>query len=117
PDTHAAAGPGNSVETVNTAMRVFDKTGRVISTQQLSSFFGLPGSEFITDPKIGYDQATGHFILIALDIDDAKQNGYVLLATSNTSNPTGAWEKHRVNVTEVTSNGTRAWGDYPALGW
>ena len=119
PDTHAAVGPNNVVETVNTAVRVFDKAGTVLSTRELSSFFGVSEdypNQFISDPRVVYDESTGHFIMEALYIDNANESSFVLLATSNTSNPTGGWEKHIIDVTE-TENGQRLWGDFPGLGW
>src|SRR4029077_6158784 len=36
PDTILAAGPNNVVELVNTAIRVYDKNGSVLSAQELS---------------------------------------------------------------------------------
>src|SRR5436190_23057172 len=39
PDTIVAAGPNHVVELVNTAIRVYNKTGGILSTQELSSFF------------------------------------------------------------------------------
>src|SRR5947209_2614923 len=39
PDTNLAAGPGHVVELVNTAIRVTNKGGAVLSTHELAKFF------------------------------------------------------------------------------
>ena len=43
PDPNVAAGPKYVVNTVNTAIRISDKAGNILSTQELSSFFALLG--------------------------------------------------------------------------
>src|SRR5437588_2151964 len=57
PDTNLAAGPNHVVELVNTAIRVYDKSGGIRSPQELSSFFGSlkPVGQF-SDPQVSYDE-------------------------------------------------------------
>src|SRR5262249_29079692 len=55
PDTIAAAGPNHVVELVNTDMRIFNKTGGVISTQDLGTFFTSLHPQSLSDPAVMFD--------------------------------------------------------------
>src|SRR4029077_10533487 len=55
PDGGVAAGPLQVLEVVNSSINVYDKTGTLLSSQTLNSFFGwlgTPGTDFIYDPSI-----------------------------------------------------------------
>jgi hypothetical protein len=63
PDTIAAAGPDYIVETVNTAIRVYDKVGNNLFTEELGAFFAPLGTGSGGDPQVIYDQADNRFIV------------------------------------------------------
>src|SRR5438132_10653847 len=64
PDTIVAAGPNHVVELVNTAIRVYNKNGGVLSTQELSTFFSSLGAVGqMSDPQISYDELTNRFVV------------------------------------------------------
>src|SRR5437763_12687388 len=60
PDTIAASGPNQVVELVNTAIRISDKAGNTISTQELSSFFAPLGTNSLSDPVVMFDDTVAN---------------------------------------------------------
>lgn len=93
PDMGVAAGPGFVVQMVNAAERVWrtSSTGapQVALTQPLSALYHSGGDQ-LTDPRLEYDAPSGRWLASVSDID----SGSVLLAVSQTSDPTGAWSTY-----------------------
>jgi hypothetical protein len=102
----------------------------------LNSFYGYPPAvnrttgirgQFVTDPTCIYDAATQRFFLVVLTLEVVPTTGafttvnHLDLAVSATSNPTGAWNIYRI---DVTNDGTDTGGanpgpylgDYPHIG-
>jgi hypothetical protein len=87
---------------------------------------GIRGPE-ITDPSCIYDAATNRFFMVVLTLDTVPRTGafthvnHLDLAVSQTSNPTGAWNIYKI---DVTNDGTNTGGvnpgpylgDYPHIG-
>lgn len=120
PDSQIAAGPNYLVVVINSLIAIYDKTGvQQGSYQDLSSFFstlGLNGDIF--DPRIIYDQTDNRYILSAAEVDMTNlTNGHVLLAVSQTSDPTGLWNKYAINfMGRNLSNTANTFPDFPTLG-
>lgn len=120
PDSQVASGPNYVVVVINSLIAIYDKTGaQQGSYQQLSSFFsslGVTGE--IYDPRIIYDQVDNRFILTVADVDQVSFTaGHVLLAVSQTSDPTGIWNKYAVNfMGRNPSNTSNTFPDFPTLG-
>jgi hypothetical protein len=96
PDTIVAAGPGHVVEAVNIALRIFDKSGTMLSTQLLSDFFSpvAPNSPF--DPLVTYDTIAERWIIAAASFNASGGADFVY-AVSNTSNPLdGFADMHKI---------------------
>ncbi len=97
-----------------------DKSGNLQGgLQQLSTFFGGLGiTGEIFDPRIIYDQTDNRFILTAAEVDLTNfTNGNVFIAVSQTSDPTGVWNKYAVNFKGRTLSGTAdTFPDFPTLG-
>src|SRR3954468_14405554 len=137
PDQGMCAGNGYVVEAVNDVLNVFDSSGHSVlpdntSTNivsgfptdvnhavDLNSFFGYAPAinrstgvrgPFVTDPSCLYDAATQRFFLVILTIDPGSTTNHLDIAVSRTSNPTGAWNIYR---TDVTNDGTNAGGHNP----
>jgi hypothetical protein len=84
PDTDGAVGPSRFVELLNSAYRVYDKSGNVLQTSSLNQFWssaGLPQASAF-DPRVLYDPDSQRWFAAALDFA-----GPFLLAVSNTSDP------------------------------
>ncbi|MEO8566917.1 MAG: hypothetical protein ABI541_11090 [Betaproteobacteria bacterium] len=101
----------------------------------LNSFYGYAPAinrstgvraQFVTDPSCLYDAATQRFFVVVLTLETNPNGSFTLvnhldLAVSQTSNPTGAWNIYR---TDVTNDGTNTGGtnpgpylgDYPHIG-
>jgi len=107
PDTQVAAGPNHIFEVVNTEGRIFMKDGTPISTFDLNTFFGLPLSTFLTDPKIRFDPMSDRWFVMAATDEDTF--GTWRLAVSTSDDPTDPF----VLYTFPTPG---AMPDFPALG-
>ena len=80
PDTNAAVGPTQVIETVNEEIRVFDKsTDAILLDESLTSFFGQGNGG---DVYVLYDNTANRWYVTALDGTDTG----LLLAISNDSN-------------------------------
>jgi hypothetical protein len=129
PDTIAAAGPVNVIETVNTAIEWRTKTGTLITREKLGGatggFFSSLGlAANVTDSFVYYDEnisngagnPSGRFIVGMLDYSAQTATNFLDIAVSNDWDAThGFTEMHRINVgAEGTSNG---FADYPRVGF
>src|SRR5213593_2766821 len=94
PDVQVAVGPNHVVEMVNVLGRISTKQGVEVQTFPLDSFFGVPSTDFISDPKIHFDTASGRWFASITDVT----TGSVLLEVSATDDPTGSWNSYRVST-------------------
>ncbi|HYM40591.1 MAG TPA: hypothetical protein VEY12_10725 [Thermoplasmata archaeon] len=106
PDVIVSAGPTHVVEMVNLLMGVYTKTGTRVRTTNLTALFHS-GGDFISDPKVQFDPATGRWFATVTDVTATQ----VLLAVSASSDPTGSWR-----VFSVPSAATGHCLDQPILG-
>ena len=122
PDTHVAVGPSHIVEVINHTVAVYNKTtGANLMQQDLATFFDptLPHGPGGFDPSVTYDELAGRFVIIMLQVT-VTDEGYLLYAVSNTSNPLdGFSEKHVIQLNETGKNFTTTTvePDFPRLGW
>lgn len=118
PSDMAVAVGGQVVQVVNVSITVLSKTG-VVQTgypKSLTSFFGLPGGTYVTDPRAFYDNANSRYVVIALTESAPSSNtnvGKLLLAVSQTSSATGAWWVYGAAI-QIGNQGECP--DYPTLG-
>ena len=136
PDQALAVGNGYLVEAVNTAIRVRRTDGSVASpTVALNEFFKLAPSinratgafgPFTSDPKAYFDIDSQRWFVTVLEIDqDALTGAFlghtaVLLAVSQTGDPTQGWNLFSIDTTNVTGTpdhaGCPCLGDQPLIG-
>ena len=116
PDTQGAVGPNHYAETVNGAFRVYNKaTGAVLFSQALDTFWAGPGysiSGNTFDPRIHFDRASGRWFTSVNDGLGNQLNSGMLIAVSQTSDPTGPWNRFRFDA----DNTNTRWADYQVLG-
>ncbi|MBI3935042.1 MAG: hypothetical protein HY316_10155 [Acidobacteria bacterium] len=113
PDTMGAAGPNHLMVTLNTEVRIQNRTGGTISTVSLDSFWsGVCVACVVFDPKLTYDPFNNRWIFAAVSNGQTASSS-VLIGVSRTSDPTGIWNLFRVDA----DSGNTKWADYPSLGF
>jgi hypothetical protein len=113
PDTMGAAGTNQFVEFINGGFAVYGKSGARQSLVSDHTFWLNAGisaatmSAGLTDPRIIYDAGSGRWFATELTVDATANK--VLVARSNSSNPSGTWKG-----TNFQAN--TGFGDYDTLG-
>jgi len=122
PDQALCVGPDSVLEGVNTVFRVYDKAGKPVSDViSYNEFFGYPPAinrttgkfgAFETDPVCHFDPGSGRFFMAVLTLDQDANNGQFTgknrldLAVSETSDPTGTWDRYKLPVQDDGTEGT-----------
>jgi hypothetical protein len=107
PDTSGAAGLAHYVACVNANLSVYEKgTGNRVVNVSFTSFFN---SGPIGDVRVAYDFADNRWALLATDF-----NNNIVLAYSETSDPTGSWFMAEIRLTLPST--TDGFVDFPTLG-
>jgi hypothetical protein len=113
PDVNGAVGPNHVMTTLNTEIKIQNKTGGAISSLTNSGFWTVEETGTIYDPKIVYDPFTQRYFFVDLDGTSSGATN-ILLAVSQTNDPTGAWNQYKFK----TNNGDPLiWFDFPSLGY
>jgi uncharacterized repeat protein (TIGR01451 family) len=119
PDTQAAAGPNNIVETVNQTVAIYTRGGSQTTSDSFSHFWYTTGGlaktdsgSFLSDPVVTYDDHVGRFIIGDQDVDSNTLISNFDIAVSKTNNPQSLtkadWNFYQVNTTEANED-----ADYP----
>jgi len=99
--------------TLNTQVRMQDKSGNALATTSLSPFWSsVAGPDGVFDPKVAYDPHAGRWIFTACD-DMHKPTSAVLIGVSRTSDPTGQWNLYSIDA----DPSDLVWSDFPSLGF
>lgn len=113
PDTHGAVGLSHVMTTLNSEVRVQTRTGGVLTTTSLASFWSsLSGVSGTFDPKVLYDPYASRWMFTAMS-NSASAASSVLIGASTTSDPTGSWSLYRFDADGADS----LWADYPSMGF
>ncbi|NVO20373.1 MAG: PKD domain-containing protein [Bacteroidetes bacterium] len=110
PDCNGTVGPNHYMQTVNCSYTIYSKTGAVLAgPTQLNLIFGsVPGANRNDgDPIILYDDQADRWLVTEFSIPSSGQN-YMLMAVSETNDPTGAWHQYSFPVASMP--------DYPKFG-
>jgi hypothetical protein len=125
PDPNIAVGPNHVVEVVNSDIAWFDKASGAkqfqvsmgpISGPAEGFFESLGATSFVFDPKCHYDQISGRYYVLALEVEDSTETSKLLIAVSDDNNPNGNWHKYRIEA-KMTVGGNTYWLDYPGFGF
>ena len=119
PDTNGEVGPNHFVQTVNSAFRVWDKSGNPLTPlASLSSLFaplGAPcGSSNDGDPVTLYDQLSDRWLITQFCLPSGSTNVgpfHEMIAVSKTGDPAGSYYLY-----DFITQGTNIFPDYPHLG-
>ncbi|HEX9988330.1 MAG TPA: S-layer homology domain-containing protein [Chloroflexia bacterium] len=116
PDGDMAVGPNHIILGVNTAFRVFNKTGTPLTAVvDFDAFFGSCGAAGLgsSDPITVYDPAANRFTVGILRYDSTTDKSFVSLAVSTSPDPTTTWNKY---CFEQPYMGVDALYDFPHIG-
>ncbi len=103
PDPTGAVGPNHYVHAVNSQIKVFDKTGTLVTGPvTLASFLGISGN--LGDPIIMYDHLADRYFVSEFG-DDPFGTNSLALGVSVTNDPTGAYNVYQFSLD--------AFPDYP----
>jgi hypothetical protein len=120
PDNALAVSATDVLMAENDVIEVTDLSGTILlNPESLSTFFSAVDSGFtLTDPRAIVDPITGKFIVttdgLRINAAGAVTGSAVLYATSNTTDPTGAWTFGQVNTT-YSINNKSTWADQPTM--
>jgi hypothetical protein len=127
PDTIAASGPTEIIETVNTDIAIYNKSGgTILSPTNLATFFQSVGpiNDFLTDSSIEYNEINGTFFVgvlnVTLDFLGNPSADSYLYAVSKNNSPASVsdFTFHSVNLTQLDPAGSGSfWADFPRIGW
>ncbi len=112
PNTNAAVGLTKVMVTLSNNICIKTKsTGAVLSTVSLESFWTSTGASGVFYPKIDYDPYNDRWIFIAMS-NIATSNSSLLIAVSQTSDPSGSWTLGRVVLGTAST-----YAEFPSLGF
>jgi hypothetical protein len=134
PDQGLCVGNGFVIEPINDAFAIYNESGtQLTTTTALNQFYNRSPAvirstppvtgDFLSDPKCYWDPVGQRFIQTILEVDApgvfngvATVNGtHVLIAASQTSDPTGKWNLYSLDTTNNGTNGTPAHTGCPCL--
>lgn len=115
PDVAGAVGPNHVMTTLNNGLMIQDKTGGNPIFINDNTFFTVEVSSSIFDPKVFYDKYTQRYYFIDLNGSSSASTG-ILLAVSQTNDPTGNWNQYRFQSNTGTGE-SNTWFDYPMVGY
>ena len=111
PDTNGDVGPNHYVQTVNSAIAIFDKRGNTLAgPMPINTLFGPLGGPCATgsviDPIVNHDPLADRWVVLGFPFSSP-----ICIAVSRTNDPvTGGWFLYAFDVTDL------GFPDYPKLG-
>jgi hypothetical protein len=121
PDQGLCVGNGTVIEMTNLEFREFSTTGTPLgSAINLATVFGVPSTDFLSDPKCYYDAPTTTFFFTTTDLTDLTHQSFLLVGAMPAASSTVT--TYKIDTTNDGSNGTPSddgcpcFGDQPLLG-
>jgi hypothetical protein len=103
PDANGAAGPLYYMQTINCVYAIYDKaTGSIEAgpTNMNQLFSGVTGSECNDgDPLVLFDEQANRWLAVEFSLCGSTDR--MLVAVSQTSDPTGSWHKYSFDVDDM----------------
>ena len=112
PDTMGAVGPNHVMTTLNSQVRIQNRTGVKFSTVDMNSFWASLGNPDAFDPHVTYDPFNSRWIFSAVANSDSA-SAEVLVGVSETADPTGNWFLYKADVDPAG----QVWADFDQLGF
>ena len=115
PDSNGAVSASFILTTVNAFINVKNRSGALLFSQRQDDFWapvaGPNAGSF--DPQARFDAFGGRFIVTAATNAFDPVNARLLIAVSQTSDPTGAWHRFAIQADPAQLR----WLDFPQLGY
>ena len=133
PDAGLAVGNGFVLQTVNAALAIYDATTGSLKQgpTALNQFFRLKpeiarssgiNGDFTSDPRAYYDTQLQRWFVSVVAIATNPQTGdlaaptRLLIAVSETNDPTQGWKIYSIDTTSHGAEGCPCFGDQPVIG-
>lgn len=112
PDTMGEVGPANVVVPLNNQIRIFNRTGTLISAVNTDVFFSsvVTAGSFTSDPRVRFDRLTNRWFLCAIDTASPRNRILLAVSDSDTLSTSTSW-----TFSFATAANNR-FADYPTLG-
>ncbi len=112
PDVNGGVGLNHLMVTLNSQYRIQNRSGAVLSTVSIATFWSGLGASGPFDPKTVYDPYNDRWITAAVS-NSRSASSSLLVAVSQTGDPTGVWNRYRIDATGVDT----MWLDFPSMGF
>ena len=112
PDTMGAVGPNHLMITLNSEVAIQSRTGSLISSVSLPTFWQSLGHSDVFDPKVLYDPYAQRWLFTAM-ADRRSATSAVLIGVSRSNDPTGQWNLYSIDADSNNQN----WADFPSIGF
>jgi hypothetical protein len=117
PDQGLCEGNGFILEPVNSAYRVYIKSGKSIRGPfNINDLFNVGGQEFTSDPRCWYDPGSQTWFATILFLNSTGTQGTELIAVRHAKDPLGLWNEYSINATDPGGRGCPCFGDQPRIG-
>lgn len=91
PDPWVAVNASHVVQSTNSQIRIYNRSGAMIVTVPTWAFFATAPDESDFDPKVIWDAYHGRWVAEVASTNGDSSLNFITLAISETSDPTGAW--------------------------
>ncbi len=111
PDTMGEVGPANVVVPLNNQVRIYNRSGVLISAVNTDVFFSpvvTPGSG-TSDPRVRFDRLTNRWYVCAIDVAGPRNRLLLAVSNSDTLTSTSTW------TFSFALAATNRFADYPTL--
>jgi hypothetical protein len=114
PDVHGAVGLQHVMTVHNGRVRIHDKAGNILSSVVLNVFWSALSTAplDVFDPKAIYDSLSNRWVITSV-AERRSAGSSVLVAVSQTSDPTANWFLYRIDADAANL----LWADYPSIGF
>ncbi len=117
-DTILAVGPSHVMAAVNPNVAIYTKKGRLRFEAHFRVWFAslkVARGAHLFDPKLVYDQYSGHFIFLCDARTQARS--FFLISVSKTSDPEGEWAFWALDMQQNGTERVNFWADLPRIGF
>ncbi len=111
PDTHGAVSQTQFVEVTNSHINVFTRSGSLVTSNSLASFFGY-FAKTLFDPRVLYDSTWNRWIVTAEALPESSTVQRQFFGISKTANAAGSFFIFNANVTFAAGD----FWDFPQIG-